>query len=197
MRFSSTVDALSQENRLLRGVVLLLGFGIILLSVAVLLLNDKSPRLVLRTSHGMEIVSTTSLERSRPDVEQAVRLMLRARLDTETTASEAFLSQKQLELRSAEQRELKSRGFFQAVIVRTVDIHDGSAVVAFDRVISVGEVRSAVATQANIAFEEIQPNELNPYGLRLASLIPTDPQQSRVGVTNPVSSKPLKQGEGK
>lgn len=37
-----------------------------------------------------------------------------------------------------------------------------------DRVIAVGELRSAIKTKLKIAFEETEPNELNPYGLVLS-----------------------------
>ncbi len=42
------------------------------------------------------------------------------------------------------------------------------AIVDLDRVIAVGELRSAIKTKLKIAFEETEPNELNPYGLVLS-----------------------------
>ncbi len=182
MKFSSTVDSLSRENRHLRQMLGGMTLGIILLSTAVLLLYDKSSKLVMRSSRGLEIVSPIPLQRTESDVREATRLMLNARLNTDTIAPEVFLTKSQLELRTAEQRELKSRDLFQAIVVRGLEIHDNSAIVSFDRIISVGDVRSAIQTKANIAFEEAEPNELNPYGLKLASLAPIDqPKQANKG----------------
>lgn len=198
MKFSSTVDSLSQENRHLRRVIMILGFGIVLLTLAVLLLYDRPPKLAFRSSRGLELLSVTALQRTQTDVEQAARLMLKARLETDAIAPEAYLSQRQMDLRAAEQRELKSRGLTQAIVVRSIELRDGIAVANFDRVFSIGEVRSAIPTKASIAFEEIQPNELNPYGMRLAILTPIDAQPpSGSAPVPPGAPVPPKKGDGK
>ena len=110
----------------------------------------------------------TTLTRTEADVEQAMRLMLRARFDSVTVTPEVFLSKRQMEIREAEQREMKSRSLSQNVVFRKAVMANGEGLVEFDRVLSLGEVRSALKTSVKIAFEEIEPNELNPYGLRLA-----------------------------
>jgi hypothetical protein len=187
MKFSSTVDSLSRENRFLRRVIGLLALGVTVLALVITLLYDKPEKIVLRSSHGLEIVALTPLTRTEADVEQAVRLMVKARLESDAIAPEVFLSKQQMALRGAEQRELKSRGFTQSIVVRSAQIQTSSAIVNFDRVISVGDIRSAIQTKANIAFEEIEPNDLNPYGLRLSMLSPIEPE-------TPGANSPTKRG---
>jgi hypothetical protein len=174
MKFSSTVDALSRENGNLKKLALLQAAGTLALGVLALLIYDKPTLVVERSTRGMEIVSSTPLKRSEDDVKKAMALMLKARLETNTIAPEVFLSERQMELRNEEQRELKSRGIEQSILVRTPLIENGQAIAEIDRVVRVGDIRSAVKTKLALAFQEVAPNELNPYGLKLASLTPMD-----------------------
>jgi len=181
MRFSSTVDSLSRENRYLRRINALLAVGLCLSTLGVLLLYDKAPSLVMRSSRGLEIVNLTPLKQTAPDLNQAVALMLKARLDTDTISPEVYLSDRQRVLRQEEQREFKSRGLSQAIVIRAVHLRDGAATAELDRVISLGEIRSAIKASVSLVFEAIEPNELNPYGLRLATLAPLGVAQASDG----------------
>jgi hypothetical protein len=174
MKFSSAVDALSRENKILKQLALLQAAGTLGLIIAVLIFHEKQAVQVERTTHGLEIVSHTNLTRTKDDVEHAIGLMLKARLDTSAVSPEVFISARQMELRITEQRELKSRGLDQEILPRSVQVGDGQATAEIDRVLRVGEIRSALKTKVTLAFEEIEPNELNPYGLRLANLTPID-----------------------
>ena len=112
--------------------------------------------------------------------------MIKARLDTDSFSPDIFLSDRQLELRTAEQKDLKARGLSQVIFVRTIKMGNGTANADIDRLISMGDVRSAVKANVDLMFQEIQPNELNPYGLKLALLTPIDqkPGVLPVGAAN-------------
>ena len=71
-------------------------------------------------------------------------------------------------IRESEQKELKSRNIQQSVVLRNIQMSKTEAQIDFDRVLAVGEVRSALKTKIKVAFEEATPNELNPFGLKLA-----------------------------
>ncbi len=174
MKFSSAVDSLTKENLFLRSAVKILGFAILFLTMAVLFLHDKNPVVVERSSRGLEIVQMTKPVRTEADIQQVIRLMLTSRFDSGAINAEVFLSKRQMELRETEQKEMKARGLYQGVIFRSAKVTKDEAVVEFDRVFSVGEIRSALKTSVKIAFEEAEPNELNPYGLRLALASPID-----------------------
>jgi len=173
MKFSSTVDSLSKENEFLRLIVKLLILAVIALTLQALSLFNREPLVVERSSRGLEIVRATPLVRNDKDVELAVQQMLRARFNTNAIAPEMFLSARQLELRTAEQRELKSRGITQDSVFRKLTVTKQNAVIEFDRVLAVGDVRSALKTLIIVGFEEVEPTELNPYGLRLSDANPT------------------------
>lgn len=174
MKFSSAVDSLTKENLFLRSALKILGFAILFLTMAVLFLHDKNPVVVERSSRGLEIVQMTKLARTEADIQQAIRLMLVSRFDSGAINAEMFLSKRQMELRETEQKEMKSRGLYQVVVFRSAKVSKDEAIVEFDRVFSVGEIRSALKTIVKVAFEETEPNELNPYGVRLALASPID-----------------------
>ena len=138
MKYSSTVDALSKENKNLRILAILQAAGSLLLACAVLLLHDKQPVQVERSSYGLEVVHPVALTRTKEDIDRAISLMVKARLDTNAVSPDVYLASRQLDLRREEQRELKSRGIEQAVIVRTVVVADSQATVEIDRVLKVG-----------------------------------------------------------
>ncbi len=179
MKFSSAVDALSKENRFLRIVVKILGAALLLLGAAVLFLFDKKPVVIERSSRGLELTRIVSSVRSDFDIQDAVKLMLRARFDSVSISPDLFISKRQLELKSAEMKELKTRGLSQSVIFRSAKISKEDAVVEFDRVFTVGEIRSALKTTVKIAFEECEPNELNPYGLKLTMAAPVAAKETK------------------
>ncbi|HEY8270209.1 MAG TPA: hypothetical protein VIG33_04930 [Pseudobdellovibrionaceae bacterium] len=177
MRFSSTMDSLTKEIQFLKKVVL----GLILvagcLTVAVMVLFEKEPLIVERSVKGLEILKIASFERKEEDLSQALKIMAKARFDSNALSPELFLSSRQLELREAEQKEMKARSMSQAIVVRSIKITKNEALIEFDRVLSLGTVRSALATQVKVAFEESVPNELNPYGLKLAIVSPVDSKE--------------------
>ena len=82
-----------------------------------------------------------------------------------------------MELKNLEQKEMKSRGLTQNIVFRKAQVSKKEAIVEFDRVLSIGEIRSALKTIVKVAFEETEPNELNPYGLKLALAVPIEKKE--------------------
>ncbi len=178
MRFSSTMDSLTKEIQFLKKVVLGLIFLAGCLTVAVMVLFEKEPLIVERSAKGMEILSSTPFARTEEDLTQALKIMAKARFESNALSPELFLSSRQLELRESEQREMKARAMSQAIVVRNIKINKNEALIEFDRVISLGTVRSALATQVKVTFEESIPNEINPYGLKLAVVSPIEAKEA-------------------
>ena len=179
MKFSSTVDALSKENQFLRLMLKILGGAVLLLGIVVVFLYDKKPLIIERSGRGLELVRIVQAARTDADIQDAVKLMLKARFDSITVSPDVFISKRQLELKSAEMKELKNRGLTQSVIFRSAKISKDEAVVEFDRLFTVGEIRSALKTTVKIAFEECEPNELNPYGLKLSLASPVTQKETK------------------
>lgn len=179
MRFSSAVDSLTKENQFLRTTIKLLILAVLSLGLTVLFLHNRAPVVVERSSHGLEIVNMTTLTRTEQDISRALQLMVKARFDSGAINPEVFLTKRQMELRQAEQQDMKTRGLSQNVVVRKSQITKDEATIEFDRVLAIGEVRSALKTKIKVAFEEVEPTELNPYGLKLALASPIEQKEEK------------------
>lgn len=179
MRLSSGIDQLQSENNFLKRLITLLFIAVPLSLLALAMVIARPPMIVERTTHGLEIVKGMEFSPSEDDIKIAIALMIKARFGTDAVAPEIFLNRTQLALRDAEQKDLKSRNLFQSVIVRGIVLTKDQAVVELDRVISVGEIRSALKAKVKVSFEETTPNELNPYGLLLSLADPVDPNEGR------------------
>jgi hypothetical protein len=168
MKFSTGVDGLTKENQYLRTLTKYLLVVIALLLGMVLLFSNKDPIIVERDSRGLEVVKKMPFSRSESDLQQAIRLMVKARFESDSVSPEMFLNSKQSILRESEQKQLKAQNMNQAVFVHTIKITKDDALVDMDRLISVGDLRSALKAKIKINFEEVEPTELNPYGLTLS-----------------------------
>ena len=168
MKFSLSIDALSKENNFLRLITKLLFSIVFILIMQIVFLYNRDPLLIKSSARGLELVQAASFVKSNLDIKTATEQMLKARFNTDSVSPELFLSDRQKVLRLSEQKELKNRNMSQVVIIRKTEITKDQAIVDLDRVIAVGELRSAIKTKLKIAFEETEPNELNPYGLVLS-----------------------------
>ncbi len=168
MRLSSSVDYLSKENKFLKMIITMLFFPISILAIGLLVQMDRPPLLLEETANGFTLLKPTPLKRSEESIQHALRHMIESRFDSKAINSELFLSPRQIELREAEQKELQSRGINQVTVYRGAKVNKDGAIVEFDRVLSVGDVRSAMKVTLNVVFTEVQPNATNPYGLLLA-----------------------------
>ena len=173
MKFSLSVDALSKENSFLKVITRIL-LGAIFLNVVLLFyVLTRDPMVILSKATGREIVKPVSFVPSPEDTKIAIKLMLEARFNSETLNADLFLSEKQSDLRKSEQVELKNKNMSQTIIVKDIKVSRDEAVAEIDRVISVGDLRSAFKAKLKLLFEMSEPNELNPYGLVL-SLVELD-----------------------
>lgn len=173
MKFSLSVDALSKENSFLKMVTRILLGALFLLIIQLFNLYNRDPILIQSKVTGLEIVKPVNFVPSEQDTKYAVKLMLEARFNSISLNSDLYLSEKQTELRKTEQNELKNKNMSQTIIVREIKISRDEAIAEIDRVISVGELRSAFKAKLKLFFEMTEPNELNPYGLVL-SLVELD-----------------------
>lgn len=179
MKFSTALDLILSENKFLK----ILSKALLLIAVSQLVLiyalYDKTPLLIERGSRGLEIVDAVEPLRTPDDVSNAIRLMLKARFDSAAIATEIFLNPKQQALRDTEQSDLKSRNMNQSVVIRSIAFEKDLAIVDIDRVIAVSDLRSALKAKIRMSFEEVSPNELNPYGLLLSVAEPMQKEQSK------------------
>ena len=114
-------------------------------------------------------VQPTKDEHSKQEVENFLREALSQRFDSLVMATDGLLSPDELKLRDQEQKEFASRNMKQRLIVNFVTETVEGFKVDADRVISVGDVRSAFKFSLAVKLESKSRSLANPYGLLIVS----------------------------
>lgn len=171
MRFTTAWADVLKENLNLRVGVLALAFTTAALGVTTVRLSLREPLLVERGCQTGALIPSDS---SRNDAEIAafVKSALASRFDTDAADARTFLSDQEFHNRVAEQQELEKKGVRQRILVNSVKVEGESISIDSDRIISIGQIRSALPfpIKATVAFEA--RSETNPYGLLLMNVVP-------------------------
>ena len=109
-------------------------------------------------------------KRSPEEVSAFLREALAQRFDSDAAIHDAFLDDEEIALREREQKELLSRKLHQRVILGKISIDGGNVSVEADRLISIGEVRSAFRFPLLVKMESVTRSEGNPYGLVVSEI---------------------------
>jgi len=169
MRFLSVWDGVINENTTLKVSVFALSISLITIAAA-LAFTSKKPALVVERSCFSKVVKTQESALSKNEIEAFLKMAVEKRFNTEASEVDPFLSLKQRELRRMEQDELKNRNMKQAIFVNQVKIDDDKILLDCDRLISVGEIRSAFSFKLIAKVEATYRSETNPYGLVLVDI---------------------------
>lgn len=169
MKYTEAWANIAQQNLNLKRITMVfIGLSLIL-SVLCLKLGSKDVVIVERGCFS-KVLSQTANRHSPEEIETFLKQAIFYRFDTGSLPEDGFVSIDELRLRDQEQKDLKSKNLTQAVIVRSIkEDGDGFAVEA-DRVISVGDVRSAFKFNLKAKVESRNRTNANPYGLVLASV---------------------------
>lgn len=122
--------------------------------------------------------TTTVLDQSStavPDRERDAFITeaLRQRFDSKLQASAAFLSTEELLMKERDDKELKTRNMNSTILVNSVKrLGDGKFEVDADRVVSVGEIRSALRFPLVLDIGVYSRSAENPFGLILVKSQP-------------------------
>ena len=104
-------------------------------------------------------------EHSKEEIEDFLKESLSQRFNSDVQPVDGLLSPDEIRLRLVEQKEFSSRKMSQKIIVNKVDEAPDGFKVDADRLISVGEVRSAFKFPLIVKLESKARSYSNPYGL--------------------------------
>jgi hypothetical protein len=171
MRFTTAWADVLKENLNLRVGVLVLAFTTAALGVTTVRLSLRTPLLVERGCQ-TGTLSPSDANRNEAEIAAFVKSALASRFDTDAADARTFLSDQEFHNRVAEQQELEKKSVRQRILVNSVKVQGESINIDSDRIISVGQIRSALPfpIKATIAFEA--RSETNPYGLLLMNVVP-------------------------
>lgn len=178
MRFHVAMDSLEKENKVLRISVIALLILAIVLCLGIMQTSQKNPLLVERGCHTNVLVPTSS-EVSESEMQAFLSLALGERFNTKVPTT-FFLSFEQKAARTKEQFELSRQNLKQTVLINEVRADGKDLLIDADRLISVGDIRSAFKFPLKVRVETIGRSAENPYGLVLVAVAPSE-QRSKSG----------------
>ncbi len=106
-------------------------------------------------------------------------MSLSQRFDSDVQPVDHIVAFDELALRNTEQKELQSRNILQRVIINGVEESPEGFKVDTDRIISVGDVRSAFRFTLIAKVESVVRSLSNPYGLILTSTRIQEPKEKK------------------
>lgn len=90
----------------------------------------------------------------------------------------AFLSQDQASARGAEQKKMTQGLIKQKVLVNAFDFKEGEIIVKAERILYVENLISIFKFDLLVVLGQVPRSEINPYGLRLESVIQINKKES-------------------
>ncbi len=171
MKFNVAWAKVIAQNSVLKFVILCLSLTSLFFGLSSLKLALKDPIVIDRAcfSKGANI---SDGKRTPTEIEFFLKEALQQRFDSVVQPRDGFLSSDELLLREKEQKDLESKKLIQRVVLNSVQL-DGKAIqVETDRIISVGDLRSAFKFPLKVTIETVTRTEGNPYGIVLKEVKP-------------------------
>jgi hypothetical protein len=156
------------QNLNLKLVSIILGVLSIVLGMITLRLTFRDSIIIERGCFSKTVLPVKD-EHSKEEIEAFLKESLSQRFDSEVQPVDGLLSPNELRLRFVEQKEFDSRKMTQKIIISNVSETPEGFKVGADRLISVGDVRSAFRFPLLVKLESKPRSYSNPYGLLITT----------------------------
>lgn len=164
MRFTNAWSAVLSQNIALRTMLITLSICLGLVTILAVKMGFEEPIVIERGCYA-KVATKGSSERTGEEIEAFLKIALSQRFDSGVQTSSEVLSQDEISFKKQEQQELSSKNMLQKVIVNSVKVSGAEAKIEADRVISVGQIRTALSFPLTISIGTTSRSESNPYGL--------------------------------
>lgn len=164
MRFTSAWSEVLSQNLTLRVMLLSLSATAIFISILAIQLGFREPIIIERSCYS-KMVGAASTQHSKEEIDAFVRLALSQRFDFGVEPSPEIISAEELGFKKQEQQDLASKNMIQKVLVGSVQVNGETIKVEVDRIIAVGQIRSALAFPLTVTVASTTRTASNPYGL--------------------------------
>lgn len=164
MKYTTAWAKVAFENFNLRWAVASLSLATLILAITAIKLAARDPLVVDRTneSHALTFIES---QLSEKEIVDFTRKALSYRFDSGEVPDRNYLSSQELQSRDQEQKELKARDIKQRVVTNGAILQGSEITVDSDRLMSVGQVRSALAFPLILEVSKMGRTMQNPYGL--------------------------------
>ncbi|MCM0604496.1 MAG: hypothetical protein KA715_00225 [Xanthomonadaceae bacterium] len=182
MKFIEAWKSVSRENLLLKIFTITLSI-VSLGAVAVAITESSKEPLVIERGCKDGAIRLADKDRTDQEVKTFIKEAVSARFNSDAVVISEMLAVEENQSRQNEQKELSARSMSQTVLVRKIDIQGGEVKTETDRIISVGDVRSAFIFPITIQIAKIQRTETNPYGLQAIKFVQVVAAKDKSGAT--------------
>ena len=187
MRFTESLSKIANENTALKWVIISLSLVVVGAMLLIMTLATKSP-LVIERECQSRAVDVAQAAPTNAEIEAFIREAIHARFDFDGIPTANLLSLSEIKLSDKDRKELKDRNMRQRVLVNDFK-RDGDRVeINTDRLISVGELRSALQFPLILTLGSTARSVTNPYGL---ILVGTEPKKSTEGKNSQSPDSPF------
>lgn len=169
MKYVEAWASVVSQNLNLKIVTGILAVLSIVLGMTTLKLTFRDALIIERGCYS-KIAAPVKDEHSKLEVESFLREALSQRFDSLSQPTDGLLSPDELALRAIEQKEFASRSLRQKIIFNQATETSEGLKVDADRIISVGEIRSAFKFPLLVKLESKSRSHSNPYGLLIVTV---------------------------
>ncbi len=170
MRLSHAFDRLQDENQFLK--ILLITSSIVTVMVmSFAFVSSQREPLVVERACETSVLPVAGLAPSEHESRVFLKAAILQRFNSDEIET-SLLSPKQLQFREKEQGELSKNKMDQVIFVRNIRFQEKEILVDLDRLISVGEIRSAFKFPVKVQIAQVPRTKANPYGLVLTEMNP-------------------------
>lgn len=177
MKFNVAWSKMAQENAILKFSLLLVAALCGVLAIGISKLALKEP-LVIERACFSKALATVDSKRTTSEIVSFVEEAVVERFDSQMVGR-GYLSLSEADLKRKEQKDLEARKLNQKVVVRNVSVSESGISVEADRLISVGEIRSAFKFPLAVRVESVPRSPANPYGLILSEVKPIEKKEGK------------------
>lgn len=169
MKFNVAWAKVASENHILKFVILCLGGLSVFFGITALKLALRDPLVIERGCYS-KVAKTQDGKRTPEEIQAFLKEALAQRFDSNASVHDGYLSDEESVVRENEQKELQSRKLNQRVVLGNVIVNSGIVSVDADRLIAIGDVRSAFKFPLVVKLESVPRSEGNPYGLVISEV---------------------------
>jgi hypothetical protein len=178
MKYTVAWAKIVSENSILKTVVLCLTGLTVFFGLSALKLALKDPIVVDRGCFS-KVANVGDSKRTNLEIESFLKEALAQRFDTTAQVHDNYLATDEQFVRQKEQKDLQSRKLIQRIVLNSASVYGGEVAVDSDRLISVGDVRSAFKFPLKVKIESVSRSEGNPYGLVVTEVKAIEKEEKR------------------
>lgn len=180
MRFSQAWAEVAKQNNVLRVAVL----GVSFVSVVVLMISlkfaFKEPLLIERGCFTSASPIQSQVQ-TPEEIESFIKEALAQRFNSDSLVVGDYFSLEEIKNRENEQAELKRREIKQKLVVNTIKKQGDDYLADTDRILSVGQIRSAFQMPVVVTVAKNSRTSGNPYGLVLVKVAALKTEEKKDG----------------